>query len=350
MRITKKILYSILLILVTQNAVARKYYINATFSSECPITIYANGESYVLTEAREYATNGAGVVIIHTSGNLELSFSAYNKDGIRITQYTKNDKRDSNGNIEYTRIILGGTGGTSSLDNNSSNNGYIIDNEENPLSEGIDETPSKPLLSDNTSDFSSDANDYRSTKEYVANKIVDTGMKVIDLIGNTATNIYVTDTNGYLNFDGYPNIQIAIGASRAYGEFVRFKWCNGGLGGFVLYGGVGKDWLFNGHNKKKLSWHAAIGYFLTFGYDTNQDLSIASCYAETPVIAGGTLNLDITYSYFFGDNKRFGLFCGGAIGVGNVKEALKERSENEKFPGKPVWDLHFGFAVKLWQR
>lgn len=223
MRITKKILYSILLILVTQNAVARKYYINATFSSECPITIYANGESYVLTEAREYATNGAGVVIIHTSGNLELSFSAYNKDGIRITQYTKNDKRDSNGNIEYTRIILGGTGGTSSLDNNSSNNGYIIDNEENPLSEGIDETPSKPLLSDNTSDFSSDANDYRSTKEYVANKIVDTGMKVIDLIGNTATNIYVTDTNGYLNFDGYPNIQIAIGASRAYGEFVRFN-------------------------------------------------------------------------------------------------------------------------------
>lgn len=337
-------IYILFFILTTQNVLARKYYINATFPSECPITIYANGESYVLTEAREYATSGAGVVIINTSGNLELSFSAYNKDGIRITQYTKNDKKDSKGNIEYTRIILGGTGVTWSQNNSSKKIDSILENEKLLASEDVDETPIRPLLPDNIDNSYSDTYEHHNTKEFVAEKIVDTGMSAIDKVGSTVQNVY------HMNADGYPNIQIAVGLSRAYGEFVRFKWCDGGVGGFVLYGGIGKDWLFNGHNKRKLSWHAAIGYFLTFGYDTNQDLTIATCYAETSVIVGGTLNLDITYSYFFGDSKRFGLFGGGAFGVGNVKEALKERSEDEKFPGKLVWDLHFGFTVKLWQR
>lgn len=177
----------------------------------------------------------------------------------------------------------------------------------------------------------------------VQQKAVETTLGVAQHFGNSAIGL------SGISADGYPNFQVAAGLSRTYGEFARLKVHIGGAGGFVLYGGVGKDWIFNGENKDKLSWHAAIGYFMALGYDTNQDLTLGICYAETPVIKGGTLNLDLTYSYFFGDKMRFGVFGGGAIGVGNVKEVM-ESTESEKFPGKIVWDLHLGIAFKLWQQ
>lgn len=332
----KRIFIILVISLIAQYTIARKYYINASLSSLCPITIYANNRSYILTEANEYATSGNGVVIIYTVGNSELDFSAYSKDNLRITQYTKNSKKDSNGNIEYTRIILGGTGTTWS-ENNNSNDDYSTEDVNIPFTRSTNPESPEPL--------NRQYNTYnnQSIKENVAEKTAELGISTIKKLSDIATGLVDEEA------EGYPNILIAAGLSRAYGEFIRFKWYLGGIGGYVLYGGIGKDWLFNGANKEQLSWHLAIGYFFALNYETNQDISVGVCYAETPVLTGGTLNLDLTYSYYFGKTKRFGLFGGGAFGVGNVKGVFKEQKTNEKFLGKPVWDLHFGVALKLWQ-
>ena len=326
----------IIFVLIAQSAIARKYYINASLPSLCPITIYANNKLYILEEANEYATSGNGVVIIETLGDSRLDFSAYSKDNLKITQYTENSKKDSKGNIEYIRIILGGTGTTWSESNNSDND-YLTEDMDIPFTTNTNEEYSEPL------NKQYQTNNNQNIKENVVEKVTELGFSAINSLGNAATDRMNE------NAEGYPNILIAAGLSRAYGEFVRFKWYLGGAGGYVLYGGLGKDWIFNGVNKKHLSWHLAIGYFLVLNGDTNQDITVGVCYAETPVLAGGTLNLDLTYSYFFGNVKRFGVFGGGAFGVGNVKGVFKEQKTNEKFLGKPVWDLHLGFAIKLWK-
>jgi len=113
----------------------------------------------------------------------------------------------------------------------------------------------------------------------------------------------------------------------------------------VLYGGVGKDWLFDGKNKERLSWHAAIGYYIVLG-DDNQDFTVGFCVAETPVERNGALNLDLTYSYFFDEGGPFGFFAGAAFGVSRMKDVFE--SDSTEFPGKFLWDIHVGLSFKLW--
>jgi len=138
-----------------------------------------------------------------------------------------------------------------------------------------------------------------------------------------------------LEAEGYPNLQLQGGFSRAYGEFARLKWCIGGAMGYVLQGGVGKDLFFNMRNSDKLSWHAGMGYYISQEgcFDTTFGLN----YAETPVTEGGSLNFDLYYTYFFNrgrfcmcqrkyshDRWPFGFFLGGSLGIGGLSKA--ERS------------------------
>ncbi|MBO5426820.1 MAG: hypothetical protein J5996_00140 [Prevotella sp.] len=146
---------------------------------------------------------------------------------------------------------------------------------------------------------------------------------------------------------GYPYLALALGISRMYGEFARLHCCLGGDAGFQLYGGIGKDWIFDGDNKDKMSWHAGLGYYMALGYDANQQFDFGITYSETAVIAGGAITCDFGYRYFVGRTKRFGFFGGMGFGVGNVKDSFKERYENEKFPGKFVWDVQVGVCVKI---
>lgn len=64
----------------------------------------------------------------------------------------------------------------------------------------------------------------------------------------------------------YSNLTLQTGVSRVHGEFIRAKACLGGQTGYVVYGGVGRDWLFDAKNEKflgpdakKLGWHAGLG-------------------------------------------------------------------------------------------
>lgn len=142
---------------------------------------------------------------------------------------------------------------------------------------------------------------------------------------------------------GYPNMSLNFGASRVYGEFVRIKGCLGEAGGYTLYGGIGKDWLFDGDNSDKLSWHVGMGYYGVFGYDQNQEFDWGVTFSETPACEDFALCMDLLYTYYFGRSKRFGLFGGAGIGVGKIKDPW---DENE-FDGKFLWDVQIGFSLKL---
>ena len=149
----------------------------------------------------------------------------------------------------------------------------------------------------------------------------------------------------------YPNIQLQVGASHAYAEFARLKWMIGGGSGMglVLYGGVGKEFIFDIKNEnmldewtnhKRLPWHAGIGaFFITDSYNNSHDLTLAMTFTETPAITNYAIMMDLTWSKYFGSSNRFGFFIGGGIGMGDTKDK----------DGKFMWDANIGIAVKLWQ-
>ena len=138
--------------------------------------------------------------------------------------------------------------------------------------------------------------------------------------------------------EGYPNVQLQFGASRMYGEFAHVKACLGGESGFMLYGGIGKDWLYDGPFKDKLLWHAAIGYY--YGLGKSADFTIGVSYAQTAQIKDQVMGVDATLSYYFGNTKRFGVFVGGGY---NTTLPWGDNMVSES-----TWDLNVGVAVMLW--
>ncbi|MBR5102639.1 MAG: hypothetical protein IK092_05900, partial [Muribaculaceae bacterium] len=151
--------------------------------------------------------------------------------------------------------------------------------------------------------------------------------------------------------ENYPNFQLQAGASHMYGEFARAKLMLGGGNGFglVLYGGMGKEFIFNVKNEKMLDhysghkrtpWHAGLGAFLiTDEYDNSSDLTFGITFTESPAVTNNALMLDLTWSKYFGENRRFGVFIGAGGGLGDM------RDEDGKF----MWDVNIGIAFKLWK-
>lgn len=151
--------------------------------------------------------------------------------------------------------------------------------------------------------------------------------------------------------EGYPNFQVGVGASRAYGEFARAKVCLGDEMGFAMYGGIGKEYLLDSDCKDRTAWHVGIGCYFMFESldDEDSDLTIGLTYAGTPLQSGRILMLDGTYSIFFTRSKRIGLFGGCGLGIGKVNELLKDwgYSWSEVGPNF-IWDLNVGISIKLW--
>lgn len=132
----------------------------------------------------------------------------------------------------------------------------------------------------------------------------------------------------------YSNLTAQVGLSRVHGEFIRAKACLGGQTGYVLYGGVGRDWLFDaknekylGPNAKKLGWHAGLGYY---GGDLNGEtatgeFSLMMDYAETPMVNNGSLNLWLEGTWYFGVGGHLGAFGGLGYSIGNFKKEEKQK-------------------------
>lgn len=197
-----------------------------------------------------------------------------------------------------------------------------------------------------------DKNNTDYNYEYENNESVNRYESIGNNITNTVTSAFGKFSNAAIgginhNIDGYPNAQIALGVSRVYGEFARLKLCLGGGGGMTLYGGIGKDFFFNGKNSDATAWHAGLGFYLSG--DENKDFMIGICYSETPVVKGGALMADLSYSYFFGRKMLFGIFGGGGLGLGKLSEMTVDEEGNTK-GGKFLWDLNIGIAIRFWQK
>lgn len=144
-------------------------------------------------------------------------------------------------------------------------------------------------------------------------------------------------SGSFLPVDGYPCIALGVGMSRFAGEFARIKWSIGGFTSLVLQGSVGKDFIFNLPNKDKLAWNVGAG--LRIGED-HHDVNINLLFGETPLCENYGLLMNAEYEYYFGDAKRFGIFGGLGVVLGDTK-----KKDPDSF-----FDFHVGIAVKLWQK
>lgn len=349
---TKKLsLLSILLLLSATIIHAKRYLISCALPGSCPITVYVDGEQYTLTKATQYAIEGEGVI------DLELpegkhTIQAFDNKGYEIYQISQNHVFDDQGNVLYLRVILGGSGHHVEKATPHDWEADLLTTSEPPATTDETATTTEEAPAEETTtetgnsyssvDFGSDEN--LSTKHYLEKKAVETGANMFGTIGSAALSGMNYDA------DGYPNVQLSIGGSRLWGEFGRVKAMLGGTSGFTLYGGVGKDWIFDLPNKDRLAWHAGFGFYFTADFMEQSDFTIGLSYAETPVKEGGVVSLDFDYSYFFGDAKRFGFFVGGSAGVGEVRDILKSTDyNNDNEPGCFMWDLRLGLSIKLWQ-
>lgn len=145
---------------------------------------------------------------------------------------------------------------------------------------------------------------------------------------------------------GVPYLGIFGGASHAYGEFARLKACiMGGISGFELFGGVGKEYIFNSDWKDRMTWHAGIGYYFTdgvisgYGEDTSNILSIDLVVGRTPLCSDIALMAQFEWDHWFGYSRRFGVF--GALGVG--------LGELDNDSPKVLWDVSLGVAIKIFK-
>lgn len=137
--------------------------------------------------------------------------------------------------------------------------------------------------------------------------------------------------------NGVPYLGLDLGASVFYGEFARLIFATGNVSGFYLYGGVGRDILFDRVNSDRLLWHAGAGMRYSFDRD---HVSMGVVYGENPLCYNQGVLLEFVWHRYFGNSRRIGMFAGGGVGLGDF-------GANEP---AFVWDAQIGISVKLWQR
>ena len=140
-----------------------------------------------------------------------------------------------------------------------------------------------------------------------------------------------------LGADGVPFLSVDLGMSVYYGEYARVNFATPGMTGFMIFGGIGKDWIFNWKNSDKLLWHAGLGMLLNI---EASHFHLGMAFGENPLCYNYGLLCEFVYHQVFGDYRPFGFVLGAGVGPGNFKA---------KDPDL-VWDVQVGFAVKLWSR
>ncbi len=145
--------------------------------------------------------------------------------------------------------------------------------------------------------------------------------------------------------DGLPYFGVEVGYSRFCTYFVRPRLALGESGGFLLYGGVGKEDVFKKHGgSDEVYWHVGLGSYvsdevntietgITFG--TNPMCNTSQY--DTPDLYGGWgFVLDARYSFTI-PYTIFSLYAGAGVGVGWT----------EGGDAKFLYDLQLGVSVKL---
>lgn len=145
----------------------------------------------------------------------------------------------------------------------------------------------------------------------------------------------------YESGKAYPGLHALMGVSKGFGENIRLKIV---AGGFSVWAGVGKDWFFNGDNKDKFLWHVGMGGYISTGdrEDPNGDVTIGLNFAENAAWEDYSLTFDLSYTYWIGRWKRFGVFGGAGIGWGHIKHIGEDN-----YHSKTAWNLEAGIAIRL---
>lgn len=140
-----------------------------------------------------------------------------------------------------------------------------------------------------------------------------------------------------IQVEGCPFLALQGGASLCYGEFARLRANLGGMSGFTLLGGVGKEMIFNREFKKKMTWHAGLGYY--FAESPAWVVNMELVAAKAPSIDNVGILVQGEFDYFFKPYRRFGVFAGFGAGFGDL----------DKDDIKTLWEVSIGISFKLFQ-
>lgn len=195
-----------------------------------------------------------------------------------------------------------------------------------------------PESSQNESNYNNEDTSYSSSNS-------NTGSSWDKLIDNVGRGTQFYDP-------AYPNFTLQAGVSRVHGEFIRGKACLGGRTGFVLYGGIGQDFLFDaknekyiGHDAKKMAWHVGLGMYGgdLDGINATGEFAFLIDYAETPLVRNGSVNMWLEGTWYFGANGHFGAFAGIGCSIGDIKKENQEEKKKQVY--NFIWEI--GLAYRL---
>lgn len=144
--------------------------------------------------------------------------------------------------------------------------------------------------------------------------------------------------------DAYPSLQIAPGISYALGENVRIKYTGYG---FLAYGSIGKDFLFDSESKNKILWNVGMGSYFAFGGDgnPNMDISLGLSVGQLAQWKKLSLMIDVDYTYWIGRWRRVGVFAGGGLGWGGFTEVFNTNDYSSI--GGFAWNLEAGIVFRI---
>lgn len=138
--------------------------------------------------------------------------------------------------------------------------------------------------------------------------------------------------------DGVPFLALQAGASLCQGEFARLRANFSGATGFTIFGGVGKELIFDRAYKDKMTWHAGLGYYVATDrtYCVNLDVMAV----KAPSISDVGVMAEVECNYFLPRCPRLGFFLGLGVGLGEL--------DSDKT--KKLWEVSLGVSFKLFAR
>lgn len=145
--------------------------------------------------------------------------------------------------------------------------------------------------------------------------------------------------------DAYPSLQLLTGISRSYGVNAKLKWAS--VSGFLLYGSVGKDWLFDSEYSNRVLWNAGMGSYFGFGGggNHNMDISLGLSVGQQAQWEKLCMMIDVDYTCWIGRWRRVGVFAGGSLGWGDFVNVFDTDDVNSS--SGFAWNLEAGIVFRL---
>lgn len=171
-----------------------------------------------------------------------------------------------------------------------------------------------------------------------SNSSYNTGAYVGQAVGSA-----VFSLGGGSDGDAYPSLQLTLGLSRGYGENLRLRYTGCG---FLAYGSVGKDLIFDSEFKDKILWNIGVGSYFAFGGkgNPNMDISLGLSVGQLAQWEKLSLMIDVDYTCWIGRWRRVGVFAGGSLGWGGITAVFDTDDETI---GGFAWNLEVGIVIRI---